>query len=57
MLQTAAVFVFGAAGILLFTITNEEWILWLGSVLAGTACLWSGTRMENAFADSTRGKR
>lgn len=57
LLQTAAVFAFGAAGILLFTMTNEEWILWLGAVLAGTACLGSSTRMENAFADSIRDKR
>ncbi|MET4541670.1 hypothetical protein ABIE37_003468 [Arthrobacter bambusae] len=57
LLQTAAVLVFGAAGILLFTITKEEWVLWLGSVLAGAACLWSSARMENALADSIRENR
>lgn len=57
LLQTAAVFAFGAAGILLFTITKEEWALWLGSVLAGAACLWSSGRMENALANSIRENR
>ncbi|MDJ0322008.1 hypothetical protein [Pseudarthrobacter sp. PS3-L1] len=57
LLQTGAVLAFGAAGIFLFTVTNEEWVLWLGSVLAGAACLWSSARMENALANSIRENR
>ncbi|MFW0772052.1 hypothetical protein ACLRGI_02650 [Paenarthrobacter nitroguajacolicus] len=57
LLQTAAVLVLGAAGILLFTMTKEGWVLWLGSVLAGAACLWSSARMENALANSIRENR